>query len=209
MAEPVRSNRTVHDATRSMAPAGPATHFARKGTAWSEVGDLDAGRARIRLGGLFRTAWMAALCRGLADEQISIDHAHARIGHDGAWIVELNVLALADAKQPASLDLISLAEREMPIEAQAVRLARYELADSRDQSAQLLLSIEAQDSLGLLGSLLVSLAQLGLFPLEMHIETRAGRALDSLWLGTVDGRAPASTTKAALETYLTQCVKGP
>lgn len=183
--------------------------FVRRGDAWSEVQAQDEGHTRIRLGGLFQTAWMAAVCGRLADLSISIEQAHARITHDGSWNVELNVRRLPGAPDPASLDLIALTEAQAPAETTALRLARYELTESRDHDAPLHLAIEADDALGLLGSLLVALAQLALFPIEMHIETREGRAFDSLWLGRSDGEVPSSAIRSALEQLLTASTQHP
>ena len=62
-----------------------------------------------------------------------------------------------------------------------------------------MLTLEAADSLGLLGALLGGLAELELFPLELHIETRAGRAYDSLWLAGAAGTPPAAAAGMAAE----------
>jgi hypothetical protein len=81
-------------------------------------------------------------------------------------------------------------------------LDSYEVAETADHGGTLRLTLEAEDALGLLGSLLDELAQLSLFPLEVHIETRASRAYDCLWLAA-KGRTPPSTgAKEALQRVL-------
>lgn len=145
---------------------------------------LGAGSYRVRLGGPFRGAWLAHLSRCLAEQHISIDHVHARIS-DRAWIAELHLLRL-DASDtgpdPLGIDYPALAE-ETDIRTEPVFVIdSYRLISSRDYGGSLMLTLEAPDSLGLLGSLLTRLALLGLVPVELHIETREGRAYDSLWL---------------------------
>ena len=70
-----------------------------------------------------------------------------------------------------------------------------------------MLTLEAADSLGLLGALLGTLAELGLFPVELHIETRGGRAYDSLWLAAADGTQPPTRTADAAQQLLARARK--
>jgi len=199
MSELAANNTSARDATEWLTPSGvPRAVFTRKGQAWSEVTMLDGTHARLRLGGLFRTTWMAALCQGLAERRLSIDHAHAGIAHDGSWNVELSVSPQSGAPELASLPLLALVEAEVLPEVRTVRLDRQVFHDSPDHGGSLFVAVEAQDSLGLLGQLLASFAKLGLFPIEMHIETRDGRAFDSLWLCTADRQCPSRGTRTAL-----------
>jgi len=78
----------------------------------------------------------------------------------------------------ASLDYIAFAEQAEPSQSAAFEVDSYRLLESRDYGGSLMLTLEAADSLGLLGSLLGSLAELELFPLELHLE----RALDALMI---------------------------
>lgn len=208
MTEPARHETFRRDVVPRQRPQGPATVFARQGAAWSEVTPLPDGRFRIRLGGLFRTAWMAAVCGSLAERLISIEQAHARISRDGSWIAELTVTTLDGAPDPCGLPYLSLAEREGPRAFADLALESYELRQCADYGGTLLLSIKAKDCLGLLGGLLTSLAQLGLFPVEMHIETRGEWASDRLWLGAPGGALPSESTQAALDRLLGRAVIG-
>jgi hypothetical protein len=177
--------------------------FTRHGDAWAEVTLLRADEFRVRLGGLFRGAWMARLSTRLAEQALSIDHIHARLTTDQVWIAELHLLRLSPGVDPLSLDYAALAEDESqgPISGRLV-LDTFRLLESRDYGGSLMLTLEAPDSLGLLGALLVRLAQLQLFPVELHIETRAGRAYDSLWLAGAGGAPPSSDAHHALEELL-------
>src|SRR5262245_5326086 len=98
------------ETTRDPPTAEHAPRFTRRGPAWSEIAWLRDTTFRLRLGGLFCTAWMAALCSRLAQHRLSIDHAHARLTRGNAWIAELHLLALQGAADPLELAYIELAE---------------------------------------------------------------------------------------------------
>jgi UTP:GlnB (protein PII) uridylyltransferase len=92
-------------------------------------------------------------------------------------------VALPGAPALISLPILQLIAAEVP-DPGALELDSYELTASTAHGGTLHLTIDARDSLGLLGALLQQLAQLTLYPIEMHIETQAGRAQDALWLYT-------------------------
>jgi hypothetical protein len=176
--------------------------FTRRGEAWSEATELERNSYRVRLGGPFKGAWLASLSRHLGERQISIDHTHARLTGAEIWIAEFHLLALAPAIDLLPLDYIALAERAEPTQPAAFELASYRLIESRDYGGSLMLTLEAADSLGLLGALLGGLGDLGLFPVELHIETRGGRAYDSLWLTAAGGTKPPAAAREAAELFL-------
>jgi hypothetical protein len=150
---------------------------------------------------------MATLCTGLGERRLSIERAHATRARDWSWLAELHVIALAGAHDPVTLPYIALADADMDHPPLPLMLDRYELIESADHGGSLRLTLEAQDALGLLGSLLSSLATLLLFPIEMHIETRAGRAQDRLWLGGVGSSAPTAKAQEALRRLLASSIK--
>jgi hypothetical protein len=176
--------------------------FTRRGEAWSEVTRLEGNAFRVRVGGPFRGAWLATLSSRLAELHISIDHTHARLSGDDNWIAEFHLLALSGAPDLLSVDYIALARTASTAQAGVFELESYRLIESRDYGGTLMLTLETTDSLGLLGSLLVALDDLGLHPLELHIETRAGRAYDSLWLAAASGVPPSADMRAAVELLL-------
>lgn len=207
MAELVSPNTSPIAVRSNVFPAAVASAvFARRGSAWSELTVLQDRRARLRLGGLFRTAWLVALCRSLAERHLSIEQAHARLSHDGSWNVEMLLSILAEAADPASLPFLALAEVELDLPLAAPALQGFLLETSKDHGGTLFLALEAQDSLGLLGEILSSIAQLGLFPVEMHIQTRDGVAVDNLWLAPANRQAPSATDQVALARMLNACL---
>ncbi|MFT3925003.1 MAG: hypothetical protein QM778_20880 [Myxococcales bacterium] len=197
------SSSVATGASRSSQPPASAV-FVREGAAWSELSPLGGGNYRVRLGGIFRPAWMATLGSGLAERRISIDTVHAKRGHDGSWVAELALVALEGASDPRGISYIGLAGERAQIYTgdYTLELDRYSLFESPDYGGTLLLEFEALDSLGLLGAMLSSLAALGLFPIEMHIETHAARAHDFLWLCGTGASRPSPEAKQALERML-------
>jgi hypothetical protein len=173
--------------------------------AWSDVSALGDSKYRLRLGGAFGSGWLARLCRGLASRRISIERAHAMRAPSNAWNVELHVSCLAGAEPISELPLLQLAAADAPPSG-PLELDRYQLDAATAHGGTLMLTIEATDTLGLLGSLLAELARLDLHPIEMHIETRNGRAEDQLWLYTERAARPSAEQQYALERVLDQAV---
>ncbi len=181
--------------------------FTRRGEAWSETTELAPSSFRVRLGGPFRGAWLANLSCRLAEQQISIDHVHARLTGDQIWIAELHLLGLGQVADPLSIDYAALAEEAEVSTRPVFVIDSYRLLESRDYGGSLMLTLEAPDSLGLLGSLLMRLALLGLAPVELHIETKAKRAYDSLWLCASGGGPPTSDARDAVAQVLDRSLK--
>ncbi|MET0794097.1 MAG: hypothetical protein ABW061_21425 [Polyangiaceae bacterium] len=177
--------------------------FTRRDEAWSEATVLGPNEFRVRLGGLFHGAWMAKLSTRLAERELSIDHIHARLTTDQVWIAELHLIRVSETTDPLSLDYAALAadESDGPSSGNLV-LDSYRLIESRDYGGTLMLTLEAADSLGLLGALLGRLAHLQLFPVELHIETREGRAYDSLWLAGPAAAPPNTGARDAVAELL-------
>lgn len=178
----------------------------RDGPCWSEVAHVDASMVRVRLGGPLRPFWMANLGRGLSEQRLSIQRAHAKRENEGMWVAELWLLPLPSARNPLAVSYLRLANERGPRAASGEKLAltRYKLEESVDHGGTLRLEFEAEDSLGLLGELLASLAVLMLFPVEMHIETRDGRAHDCLWLRGVGASQPRPEAADLLTRLLMQ-----
>jgi hypothetical protein len=170
--------------------------------AWSEVSLVEGRAYRLRLGGSFRSAWMATLCTGLGDRRLSIQTAHARRGPDASWIAELGLLALPGAVDGLHVPYVDLARAAMNHVPTELRLSASSVTPTAAHGGSLRLQIEADDVLGILGSLLASLATVMLFPVEMHIETRDGRAYDTFWLAGMSGAEPSPRAHEAVRRML-------
>ncbi|HEX5661590.1 MAG TPA: hypothetical protein VFX59_30580 [Polyangiales bacterium] len=178
---------------------------ASQSKAWSEVSQTGDTSYRIRLEGPFGPAWIASLCAELADRQISIDRAHAMRTSNQTWVAELNVEALPGAADPLAIAYVELAEAGAPDASDPLKLLKFEIEETSAHGGSLQLTVEAEDSLGLLGSLLSQLAMLFLFPVEMHIETSEGRAHDVFWLCTV-GASPGPRLRDAASRVLSRAL---
>jgi hypothetical protein len=168
--------------------------------AWSEVTRLADSGLRVRLGGSFGQGWLASLCKGLAAQNISIERAHAMRTRNLSWIAEFTARALPGAPTPEAVPYLELAASPAQRDGRPLCLDRYEVESCYDSTLRL--SFEAQDTLGLLGALLEKLLSLGLYPVEMHIDTHTQRATDTLWLCAADGARPSDIARAALERVL-------
>jgi len=186
--------------TRDASLASAGSKAVSQAPAWSEVTRLSDGSFRVRLGGSFGQGWLASLCCGLAKRRISIERAHAMRTRNLSWIAEFTALLLEDAHDPDTVPYLALAATPVTLDGQPLRIESYQLEPCFDGTLKL--SIEARDTLGLLGSLLDKLASLGLYPSEMHIETQTSLACDALWLSTADGGSPSSELTSALEQTL-------
>lgn len=175
--------------------------------AWSEVTKLSDDSFRVRLGGSFGQGWLASLCCGLAAQRINIERAHAMRTRNLSWIAEFTAVALPGAADPDSVPYLALATSPISPYAKPMRLTEYALESCYDGTLKL--ALEAQDSLGLLGAVLEKLAALGLYPVEMHIETQTARAEDTLWLCTADGGMPSEALRDALERALKSAIALP
>jgi hypothetical protein len=174
-----------------LSPSSEAAPAKSQAPAWSEVTKLSDGSFRVRLGGSFGPGWLASLCCGLAKRRISIERAHAMRTRNQSWIAEFTALSLEGAEDPDRVAYLALATTPVTLDGQPLQLASYEIEPCFDGTLKL--SIEARDTLGLLGSLLDKLASLGLYPIEMHIETTPSDvACDALWLSRADGGSPSS-----------------
>jgi hypothetical protein len=194
---------TAHDDSNDLADkAQPSdAKSVSQAPAWSEVTRLSDGSFRVRLGGSFGQGWLASLCCGLATRRISIERAHAMRTRNLSWIAEFTALILEGADDPDRVPYLALAATPVQLDGQALQLASYQMEPCFDGTLKL--AIEARDTLGLLGTLLDKLATLGLYPIEMHIETtQSDVACDALWLSTADGGSPSSELTRSLEQML-------
>lgn len=181
----------------SYTPAGGASLR----PAWSEVSAFGEGRYRIRLGGFLGPQWLSNLCRGMAEHRLSIDSAHA-VRTRNQWLIEFVVIALDGSSDPYDVPYVELAASPEAQETKTLALTCYGLERTSDHGGTLRLTLEAPDALGLLGALLSQLAAVALFPVEMHVATRQGRAHDCLWLAGRDGQEPSPEAEQALRALL-------
>lgn len=137
----------------------------------------------------------------------SIERAHATRTRDGEWSAELSIAALDPNTRPDRIPFLELVESATLPDRTSLSIVRYDLRHVREHGGTLKLSLEADDALGFLGNLLASLAMIGLFPVELDVETRAARAHDVLYLGGVGGVDPSAPARTALERLMVASVR--
>ena len=157
----------------------------------------------VRLWGHLGPLWADAFSLGVSNAHISILRGFARQDAAGRWIAEFLLAPGEGAPDPASLDFLGMALGEQaPADGNPVALTHYALDGSPDVGAALYLEVRGPDRLGFLGSLLRSLARLGLSPREMLVSTRDGEAFDRFFLKTVSGQVPRDDAQRALAKML-------
>jgi hypothetical protein len=171
---------------------------AREAGQTAQVVTLSPGTARVDLRGELPLGWCGNLAGALSRRAVSILRGTAERKGTG-WDVTLEVVA--DDCDPAGLDFAKLAAEENPDPPTSFKLESFVLTLPRRRGA-VELTVRGPDRRGFLGGLLARLAQLGLFPERISVETVHGTAADTFWLHAVGGDAPTERSVAALREFL-------
>jgi hypothetical protein len=175
------------------APRGPSVR----------VRPLGAERFQFRLEGSLAPGWAGNLASGLAASQFSIERGEARAERGGIWAACFEVRRLAGAPPFDAIDVAALAATDSGEGfATPLRLFGFTLEASTERGGCLVVSVSAQDTVGFLAALLRRLAYFSLFPIELRLETRAGRVSDELWLRGAGDRMPSLRAQEALRRAL-------
>jgi hypothetical protein len=157
-------------------------------------------RWSVRLWGHLGPLWAGSFSLGLSSASIGILRGFARQDGAGRWTAEFLLAPAPGAPSPESIDFLALAfGSTAQDDGRPVRLTHYALDGGPDLGSALYLEVRGPDRLGFLGSLLRSLALLGLSPRQMYISTRDDEAYDRFLLKTVSGGVPSDETRRALE----------
>lgn len=150
----------------------------------------------VRLWGPLDILWADRFSSGLSALGLSILNGFARQDGSGRWGAEFLVTPIADGPDPATVDYLALTTTSVDQpSAGPIVLHDYALDGSPEQGSALYLAVRGTDRVGFLGSLIRSLAGLGLVPREMTISTSNGVAFDRFLLQTVGGRVPSDATR--------------
>jgi hypothetical protein len=157
----------------------------------------------LRLWGHLGPLWADSLSLGLSKARISILRGYARQDPFGRTIADFLLAPGEGAADPSSLDYLDLAFGALGHDdAAPVVLSQFALDGAPDLGSTLYLEVRGPDRIGFLGSLLRTLARLGLSPREMMISTREGEAFDRFYLQTVGGQVPPDEARRALASTL-------
>lgn len=165
-------------------------------------------RWSVRLWGHLGPLWAGSFSLGLSSARIGILRGFARQDGAGRWTAEFLIAPDPGAPSPESLDFLALAfGAAPPDDGRPVVLTNYALDGGPDLGAALYLEVRGPDRLGFLGSLLLSLARLGLSPRQMYVSTRDDEAFDRFLLKTVSGGVPSDEMRRQLEGRLRESLE--
>lgn len=159
------------------------------------------GLYELKIWGKFPPRWLANLTSGLSARDINIQRGAAYKMTASLWEGTLEVSPAVAGGLPESLDYLALARdgAHAPERVDGVRLESFTL---ERQDGAFFVEIEAPDSVGFLVTLLKTFAFFSLFPVEVRIDTPAGRVRDSFRLKGIGGMAPSDASFHGLKAEL-------
>jgi len=155
------------------------------------VAEVEGGRYLVSVQGALTTGWAGRLAASLAARRLNVVRGGGsrRGGH--VWDVELLLEPLDRAVDPRTLDFLALAqEGQAPDHADEASVVIDTFVLTRTTS-ELVVDVEAVDTLGFLDRLLRVFALYGLFPRELKVETRGQRVRDQFRLQGLGGQLPS------------------
>ncbi len=164
----------------------------------------EEGRLRLRIWGDLPASWPASLGVGLYESGIRVVRGAARRagpggGPDDPWLAEFELEVLDDAADPVLLDYLGLARRSPEdLSPPEVRITSHHRSLTAKYGGAVYLEVAAADRLGFMGGLLARIAQIGLVPEELEIDTLGAPVFDRFFLKGVDGSAPVREARARL-----------
>ncbi|MBL0274910.1 MAG: hypothetical protein IPQ24_02200 [Anaeromyxobacter sp.] len=166
----------------SAKPAAPAGY---------QVAEAGEGRYEVQVSGPLPTGWAGRLASGLAAQRVNVVRGGAarRGGHQ--WEVALLIEPFDRTVDPRAIDWLALAQEGQappPREAGSLALEAFSLTRT---VTDLVVDVDAVDSLGFLDRILRVFALYGLFPHELHLETRGQKVRDQFRLLGLGGAVPS------------------
>jgi hypothetical protein len=154
---------------------------------------------RLTLWGPLSETWTAALGVGLAEAGIRVVRGLARRVESVAWLGEFELEALDDSDEPVLLDYLALTRAPLDeLASPLISIAGHHSSLTAKYGGSLYLEVRARDRLGFLGGLLAPIAQLGLAPEELEIDTLGAPVLDRFFLKQRSGASPSAEQRRAL-----------
>jgi hypothetical protein len=158
------------------------------------------GAASILVRGPLRAGWCSAFAMSAAQHRLWIISGRARRDRN-LWEAEFHVEAPHREADGVAERYARLLDGPTGwVQLHRVVLLRNEV--ERETSGRLSVRVRAHDRVGLLASLLDKLAEVGLFPDELDLETPHGVAEVCLQLSGFGGQRPTFETEHALRTTL-------
>ena len=155
-------------------------------------------RYTLHLSGSLHFAWAGRLAGGLAVRHISVVRAAARRGST-RWTAEIELDVLDGAVEPSAVDFIALMREPAPASPGGIELASWRVTQTRRDVE---VELRGEDSVGLLGRILLLFAEFGLFPRAMRVETVGSAVRDVFLLQNLAGELPPDGVVALLRARL-------
>jgi hypothetical protein len=153
----------------------------------------------LRIWGPLPATWAAGLGVGLYEAGIRVVRGRARRAAAGPWFGEFELEALDDSEEPVLIDYLGLTARPLEeLAAPGIRLGSHHRSLTAKHGGSLFLEVRARDRIGFLGGLLTRIAELGLVPEELHVDTCGVPVLDRFFLKGSDGKPPDRAARQAL-----------
>ena len=152
--------------------------------------DLPDGCANLKLEGeILHPHWVAFLFSGLGASHVSVVSGQAKQKSIVSWQASFRLDFARCPTPPKNLDFLGMLNQEqLPLNVEIPHLGDYQIVRRPDESLEV--RVQGPDQIGFLGRLLAKLCILGLFPVEMSIDTVAGRIQDSFVFRGIAGVAP-------------------
>lgn len=168
------------------------------------------GTWTLQLCGALPGAWCGHLAIHCSGAQLSIEQGDARRLGTGRWIGTFLLRPPSDELRPEAFDFVRMALRRplLVLDPSALPLRRVRVEPPRSAGQPALLSLEADDELGLLARILGCCESAGLRPSRLWLRTRDGTASDRLWLHTLGGGSPEARQLAHLRELLVELAAG-
>ncbi len=157
------------------------------------------GRSTLHLSGSLHPAWAGRLAAGLAARHVSVVRATARRGSI-RWTAEIEIRVADGAGEPSAIDFVALMkEHRGAAPSGPVAIGSWRVQPTRSDVE---VEIRAEDSVGFLGRVLLVVAELGLFPRAMRVETVGVAVRDVFLLQGLGGERPPDAVVALLRRRL-------
>jgi hypothetical protein len=145
--------------------------------------------------------WVAFLFSGLSANRVSVVSGTAQQRSLATWSAAFQLDFTQSPAIPEQVDYLGLTDQEqLPLSLEVPTISTFQVLRRGDESLEV--RVQAPDQLGFLGRFLGKLCMLGLFPVEMAIDTPGGRIQDSLVFRGIAGLPPNEATRQRLESVL-------
>ncbi|MDR3418723.1 MAG: hypothetical protein P4L83_21325 [Nevskia sp.] len=145
--------------------------------------------------------WIASLFSGLSELGVSIVSGTAVQNAQSGWNARIALNFRGAQARPDGIDYAALVKRRFDAGTlEPPQLSDFAVAVAEDRSLEI--TVSAPDQVGFVGRLLLKIASLALFPVELDITTVAGLIRDRIVLRGIGRAAPGEEVRKSLQILL-------